>query len=383
MGIRVEQPNDPHQDDDLQEKKSIGFIEQFLRIAKSALVADIAVWIGVSDRFPSWKGPIRLVGSAVHFAPVEPSELEWVRSVDEVGLEPMKLVIPIDFECGTRVAGAIFYRDDGDWSANDLKLCEDIRVIAMQLLHCLSLQNEIKTHEHVLFKKSGLITLGQISAEIVHEINNPLAALHAGLSLLKIRAESTQLSQDYLKDILQKLLDTTNRINKIICSIKKLSRKGENDPVEEFSIRELLDSSVFYCQQRLRALGIHFEGAMVPQHWKSSCRMLQVSQVLVNLMNNAMDAVGGTENPWIKVTVEQVPDWTVIKVIDSGRGISEKLLSRLFEPFFTTKSESGGTGLGLSISRNLLEANGGMLEYAETDGHTTFVVKLPHSVQES
>ena len=385
MGIRLEDPNHPHQDDEQHEKYgNFSMIERFLRIAKTALSADIAVWINVSENRATDHGVIR----SDPFADQTDeeglkNERTLILSVDEITFQQKRLLIPVHFEDGSKGAGLVFYRNSGSWTADDARLCEDVRSIATNILSCLSMQEDLRTHEHALFKKSGLITLGQISAEIVHEINNPLAALHAGLSLLKIRAESTDLSQDYLKDILKKLLDTTDRNNKIIYNIKKLSRKGENHPVEEFSIRELLDSSVFYCQQRLRALGIRFEGAIVPPHWKSSCRMIQISQVLVNLMNNAMDAVVGTEKPWVRISVDQDADWIVIKVIDSGRGISEKLLKRLFEPFFTTKSESGGTGLGLSISRNLLEANGGMLEYAETDGHTTFLIKLPNSVQES
>ncbi len=130
-------------------------------------------------------------------------------------------------------------------------------------------------------------------------------------------------------------------------------------------------------------MGVQYEVVLNSNEMKAPCRMLQISQVLVNLMNNAMDAVAGTDHPWVKLIVDQDQEWVMIKVIDSGRGIAEKLLSRLFEPFFTTKEKDGGTGLGLSISRNLLEANGGLLEYAETDGHTTFVVKLPISVQQT
>jgi signal transduction histidine kinase len=385
MRIRVEHPNHPHQDNEQHEKYGdFLVIEQFLRIAKTALSADIAVWINVSEKIATDQGVIRSDPSADRTDEEGLNdERELILSVDEITFQQKRLLIPVHFEVGSKGAGLVFYRNSGSWTADDARLCEDVRSIATNILSCLSMQEDLRTHERALFKKSGLITLGQISAEIVHEINNPLATLHAGLTLLKIKAESTDLSQEYLKDILQKLLDTTDRINKIIYNIKKLSRKGENDPVEAFSIREMLDSSVFYCQQRLRALGIRFEGAIVPPHWISSCRMIQISQVLVNLMNNAMDAVAGTEKPWVRISVDQDADWIVIKVIDSGRGISEKLLKRLFEPFFTTKSESGGTGLGLSISRNLLEANGGMLEYAETDGHTTFLIKLPNSVQES
>jgi C4-dicarboxylate-specific signal transduction histidine kinase len=350
MGVRLNPKNSPHQDDDHHPESPEQLIDHLLLIARTALHADHAVWI---------------------------------QTVNPTSTDSNQLMIPVRDASGVEVAAMVLYRKDTEWSKEDLELIHSLQALAQSMHDFKLMQKDLTQHEQMIFNQSGLFTLGQISAEIIHEINNPLAALHAGLSLLKIRADQPEISMDYLKDILKKLLDTTDRINKIVYNIKKLSRKTENDSVEAVSIRELIENSIYYCQQRFHAKGVQYESAQVPTDMKVNCRMLQISQVLVNLMNNAMDAVTGTEHPWVKLTVDQDQNWVVIKVIDSGQGISEKLLNRLFEPFFTTKSENGGTGLGLSISRNLLEANGGMLEYAETDGHTTFVVKLPISVQQA
>lgn len=350
MGVRLNQEDSPHQDDGHHQETATQLVDHLLKIAKVALKADDAIWIHPKDQTPT---------------------------------DSNRMVIPVCDGDGIETAAMVLYRKDSEWTKEDLELLPPLQSLAQSIYEFKIMQKDLKQHEQMMFSQSGLFTLGQISAEIIHEINNPLAALHAGLSLLKIRADQPEISMDYLKDILKKLLDTTDRINKIVYNIKKLSRKTENDPVEAVSIHELIENSIYYCQQRFHAKGVQYESAQVPSELKATCRMLQVSQVLVNLMNNAMDAVTGTEHPWVKLTVDQDQDWVVIKVIDSGQGIAEKLLNRLFEPFFTTKSENGGTGLGLSISRNLLEANGGVLEYAETDGHTTFVVKLPISVQQA
>jgi signal transduction histidine kinase len=114
-----------------------------------------------------------------------------------------------------------------------------------------------------------------------------------------------------------------------------------------------------------------------------SCRDVQIGQVLLNLLQNAFDAV--TERPeekWIRIEVAVQDGSVVFSVIDSGPGIPEELKPRIMEPFFTTKEVGKGTGLGLSLSRKIVEEHGGKLELEERDGHPCFSFRIPLTQKE-
>jgi signal transduction histidine kinase len=105
---------------------------------------------------------------------------------------------------------------------------------------------------------------------------------------------------------------------------------------------------------------------------------VQIAQVLLNLLQNAFDAVVEQAGErWVRVDVAQREDWVVISVTDSGPGIPPDLRPRLMEPFFTTKPVGKGTGLGLSLSKTIAEEHGGRLEFSEDQGRTCFSLFLP------
>ena len=100
-------------------------------------------------------------------------------------------------------------------------------------------------------------------------------------------------------------------------------------------------------------------------------------QVLVNLINNSCDAIRESQSPWIKIVSEIKANDLLIKVIDSGAGISSAVAKNIFTPFFTTKKVGQGTGLGLAVSFKLLSSRGGQLKYLSEEKNTTFEIKIP------
>ena len=106
-------------------------------------------------------------------------------------------------------------------------------------------------------------------------------------------------------------------------------------------------------------------------------RGTEISQVLVNLLNNADDAISKMPEKWIKLSVQNRSDWLEIRVTDSGHGIPPGDQKKLFQPFFTTKEIGKGTGLGLSISHGIVKNHGGELTLDTTSPNTCFVVRLP------
>jgi C4-dicarboxylate-specific signal transduction histidine kinase len=133
------------------------------------------------------------------------------------------------------------------------------------------------------------------------------------------------------------------------------------------------------CAQRFRSHEIALRVAAISPELLVSCRTVQISQILLNLLSNAHDAVEGTASSVVEIAVDADERHVRIAVLDSGPGVPQHLVPRVMEPFFTTKEVGKGTGLGLSVSRGIAEAHRGSLAYAPRDGRTCFVLTLPRA----
>ena len=229
----------------------------------------------------------------------------------------------------------------------------------------------------VIVENSRLATLGQMTAEIVHEINNPLSVIQARAGLLLLQSKKETHTNAMTSDIAKKLLQTTQRISQIIKSVKTFSRNGEHESFENVQISDLIECTLSFCVDRLRFFSVELIKVSIPPNLQINCKSVQISQVLLNLINNSIDAIAELPERWIRIEVKELAEKVEIQVIDCGNGIPAAVLEKLFNPFFTTKSKGQGTGLGLSISRGIVEAHQGTVTYDESSGHTSFVITLP------
>ena len=128
--------------------------------------------------------------------------------------------------------------------------------------------------------------------------------------------------------------------------------------------------SEFFCHIEL-ILDIRKEAAVI------DCINVQISQVILNFLNNSMDAISELTDKWIKLVVDEDYKGVTLKCIDSGNGIPDAIREKLFQPFFTTKAVGKGTGLGLSISQGIIKAHGAKLHLDEESKNTCFVISFP------
>ena len=135
-----------------------------------------------------------------------------------------------------------------------------------------------------------------------------------------------------------------------------------------------------FCMERLRQNSVELRVPPVEKSLRIDCRPTEISQVLLNLLNNAVDAVQPLAEKWVELKVRNAGNEIEISVTDSGAGIPEKIRDKMGQPFFTTKVVGHGTGLGLSISKGIVEAHGGRLSLDAECEHTRFVVMLPKAV---
>lgn len=254
-------------------------------------------------------------------------------------------------------------------------MCNILMAILLSTVTTYELKMEYQRKlESKLELQSKFSALGEMTAGIAHEINNPLGLITTRANFLRNHILRNSAEKDFIVRNLDQIEETTQRMASIINSLRNFSRDNRKEPWKRISPGEIIDDTMTYCRDRFRLSSIQLIIDPYPEV-TIVCRPIQVSQVLLNLMNNSFDAIVGSESPWVHLCFEMLDKTLRIKVIDSGNGIPESLRKKMMEPFFTTK-EMGGTGIGLSISRGIVEDHRGKLYYDETSTNTTFVVEL-------
>ncbi len=239
---------------------------------------------------------------------------------------------------------------------------------------------ELKSVQNSLIKQSKMASLGEMAAEIAHEVNNPLMIIQGKSQILlsKIKSKEFELASAE-KDLLQ-IETNCMRIDKIIKSLKSVTRKADSDPFEISSLLTLIDeafqiSNVRFSKKKLNL--VIFCDSQVGTRSQVSVRASEIVQVLVNLLNNSYDAIQHQPDGWTKINVSTKKSFFVIEVIDSGSEIQPDVALKMMEPFFTTKSSGKGTGLGLSVSKQIVRNHGGELYYDPARVNTSFIFTLP------
>lgn len=226
---------------------------------------------------------------------------------------------------------------------------------------------------------SKMAALGEMAGGIAHEINNPLTIIYGKADHLYRQIERDAFSKERILDDIQKIKLTSERIAKIVKGLRTFSRSGENDPFQCISIETVITETLAFCSERFKNQNVILEVSPMPG-LDVECRSTQLSQVILNLLNNAFDAVQLLPEKWVRLVVEATADAQVqISVTDSGGGIPPFVLDKLMQPFFTTKEVGKGTGLGLSVSQGIIQDHFGTLEVDRSCKNTRFVITLPLS----
>jgi signal transduction histidine kinase len=224
-----------------------------------------------------------------------------------------------------------------------------------------------------------LAALGEMSAGISHEINNPLAVIKASLGRLTTLKEKGRLTDENLKEMIETGIYGVDRIQKIISGLKNLSRDGIEDKYEDVLLQDVIDDATVLIPQTCLHLGIDLR-INSPKNVRLICQRVQISQVLVIFINNAIDALKDISDldaeKWIQVDIVDSHDKLSLTVMDSGVGISSDVKEKIFNPFFTTKNVGNGTGLGLSLADKIIKSHEGSIELDESSSNTKFIINI-------
>lgn len=211
---------------------------------------------------------------------------------------------------------------------------------------------EIKTKQDLEFERiksvrnAKLASLGEMSAGIAHEINNPLAIIAGSAGLLvKCAAHPEKLASK-----VETIIKSCERISRIVKGLKKFSRSGDKSNIQNHDLCSIVKEATIIIDAKSKRHSVPVTLDCDSQSIVS-CDEVEIEQVLINLVNNAIDAAKVKQEKWVKISVINDAHSVALRVIDSGDGIPEKIRDKLFEPFFTTKKVGEGTGLGLSITK--------------------------------
>ena len=229
---------------------------------------------------------------------------------------------------------------------------------------------ETKKLEYQIFQAEKLAALGQLSAGMAHEINNPLFVISGRLQMLKLEALPEKLTETI------DLIDSqTNRIRKLVDQILKFARKSTST-LEAVNINEIIELALPLVNHSVSpSVKVEINKSLEKNMPKILGDTYQLEEVFLNIIINAYHAMpdGGV----IKITTRNFQDlYAQIQITDTGIGIPAVNLKNIFMPFFSTKGQ--GTGLGLSICHNIIKNHNGSIELeSQVNQGTTFTIKLP------
>lgn len=239
-------------------------------------------------------------------------------------------------------------------------------------------KQELIIQQAQLSHENKMSSLGKMAANMAHEINTPMQTV-----LLMAQRVQRKLKKEVNIEDINSSMDIIEHnifnISEIIDSLRKVSRNSKNDSFIESPLNELVEDVLVMSKERFKINNIKFNiiYTELSDDTKVSCQKLQISQVLINVINNAYNAIKSLDEKWINIEFSRHNAKLKIAITDSGSGIPEHISTKIFTPLFTTNEIGEGTGLGLSISHDILLKHNGEIYLDSTCKNTRFIILLP------
>lgn len=273
-----------------------------------------------------------------------------------------------------RVAAEAAYRErlEADVAQRTRDLREANRRLSQEIKERQHTERRLNVLQADLVQANKLAQLGQITAGVAHEINQPLAAIRmlaeSALVLLQRPAAPAGVN-DNLGDIVR----MSDRIGHITGELRAFSRKSRRG-AEPVPLKDTVDSSILLNSSRQRENAVRIVCPPIDPALRVIAEKVRLEQVIVNLLQNAYEALQETADPEVRIAIAEAADWVELRLSDNGPGIEAAVMAQLFTPFLTTKPQ--GLGLGLVIAHDIVRDFGGELRAETSAGGATFSIKL-------
>ena len=214
---------------------------------------------------------------------------------------------------------------------------------------------------------------------IAHEINNPITIISATVRVLRKKVERGLSNPEKLYTHFDTIDNTIVRISKIITGLRVVSREGYNDEAKPIMLVDIFNDVLALSTEKFKNKNIELRINLQHDIYQTilNGNRVQLSQVFLNLLGNAYDAIENTPNSWVQIDSALENEELTIRFIDSGLGIPKEMQEKILMPFFTTKEIGKGTGLGLSISTSIIKAHSGEFVIDDNIKNTCFKITLP------
>lgn len=233
---------------------------------------------------------------------------------------------------------------------------------------------ELRTAQEGLVQSTKLAALGQMSAALAHEINQPLTTQRMQLETLRLLLDHGRI--DEARRALEPLEQMLKRMAALTGHLKTFARNSPGGLRERLDLATVVDQALHLLEARIRDEGVEVAQYLARPAWVRG-DAIRLEQVLINLLRNALDAMADKRYKRLEIRIEADNGHWRLSVLDSGGGIPKADLIKVFDPFFTTKPVGEGLGLGLAISYGIVQEAGGQLQAENLPGGARLSFTLP------
>ncbi len=269
-----------------------------------------------------------------------------------------------------------FLRADGSYVIvyNRAYVIRDDKDSPVRVIGAMTDISERKKMESRMLRTEKLSAMGQLAAGVAHEINNPLGVI-LGFSQGAIRRLKSDDPLDYpLKSIEREAVRCKNLVQDLLTFSR--STTTDQGPID---MNQTVMGALSLIRAQSKMSKVELETKLADGLPRVLGSKNQIQQIVINLATNSFDAMpdGGVLTVKTELVNEGIRSWVVLRVEDTGTGMSQEVREKMFEPFFTTKPVGRGTGLGLSLVYEIVKKHSGLINFESQEGHTEFFVKLP------
>lgn len=237
---------------------------------------------------------------------------------------------------------------------------------------------ELRTAQEGLVQSAKLAALGQMSAAMAHEINQPLTTQRMQLETLRLLLDHGR--HDEARQALEPLEQMLTRMAALTSHLKTFARNSPVGLRERLDLATVVDQALHLLEARIRSEEVEVALYLARPAWVRG-DAIRLEQVLINLLRNALDAMADKRYKRLEIRIEPDNGLWRLNVLDSGGGIAEADLAKVFDPFFTTKPVGEGLGLGLAISYGIVHEAGGQLQAENLPGGARLSLTLPRDLE--
>jgi two-component system, NtrC family, sensor kinase len=239
---------------------------------------------------------------------------------------------------------------------------------------------QLRTAQKKLVQSDRLASLGQLSASVAHEINNPVSGVLNLSMLLQRMLKDDGVPPNRIEEFrkyLGQITAETTRVGRIVSDLLAFSRRGKPQRAPA-DLNRIVTMMLSLVQHKMKLSNVTVETRLAGDLPMASCDASQIQQVALNLVLNAAEATHNRDDRRVEVTTRAGAGEVLLIVTDNGEGIPPENLSKIFDPFFSTKQDAKGVGLGLAVTYGIIHAHGGDIEVKSKVGEgTTFTASLP------